>query len=73
LDHRRVSPVGPPLPRERRRGEVPEGRLDPDCLAVLANALEEAGATDPSLLNHLRLPGLHVRGCWAIDWVLGKH
>jgi hypothetical protein len=41
-------------------------------LPVLADALEEAGCTDPELLAHLRSPGPHVRGCWAVDLVLAK-
>ena len=53
-------------------GRVPTGRLDATSLAVLADALEEAGATDADLLNHLRGPGPHVRGCWVIDLLLGK-
>jgi hypothetical protein len=50
----------------------PDGLLDPDRLAVLADALEDAGAGTVGLLTHLRSPGPHVRGCWAIDLVLGK-
>ena len=34
---------------------------------VLADALEDAGCTDPVVLAHLRSPGPHVRGCWAVD------
>jgi hypothetical protein len=34
---------------------------------VLADALEEAGCTDAALLDHLRGPGIHVRGCWVVD------
>jgi hypothetical protein len=41
-------------------------------LAILADALEDAGCTDAELLGHLRGPGPHVRGCWAVDLVLGK-
>jgi hypothetical protein len=48
------------------------GRLDPTRLAVLADALEEAGCADAELLGHLRGPGLHVRGCWAVDSLLGR-
>jgi hypothetical protein len=43
-----------------------------DRLPVLADALEEAGCTDESLLSHLRGGGPHARGCWAIDLLLGK-
>jgi hypothetical protein len=41
-------------------------------LPHLADALEEAGCTDAELLSHLRGPGPHVRGCWALDLILGK-
>ena len=90
----------------------PDGTLDPLRLAILADALEEAGCPTEEtvveqyeycnafmygceefdamdtcthkvkgerrirranfLLNHLRSPGPHWRGCWAIDLVLGK-
>lgn len=40
-------------------------------LPVLADALEETGFSEPSLLAHLRDPGPHHRGCWAVDAVLG--
>ena len=43
-----------------------------DRLAVLADALEEAGCTNPDILGHLRGPGPHVRGCWVLDCLLGK-
>jgi hypothetical protein len=51
---------------------LPSGELDPTRLAVLADALEEAGCDQPGLLSHLRGPGPHVRGCWALDLLLGK-
>src|SRR5262249_31445777 len=41
-------------------------------LAVLADALEEAGCGKPAILGHLRSPGPHVRGCWVVDALLGK-
>jgi hypothetical protein len=41
-------------------------------LPVLADALTEAGCADADLLGHLRSPGPHVRGCWAVDLLLGK-
>jgi hypothetical protein len=43
-----------------------------DRLPILADALEEAGCTNADLLLHCRQPGEHVRGCWAVDLVLGK-
>lgn len=51
---------------------MPEGTLDNVRLAILADALEEAGCTNADILNHCRLPGEHVRGCWVIDLILGK-
>jgi hypothetical protein len=51
---------------------LPVGELDPARLAVLADALEDAGCTDAAILTHLRSPGPHVRGCWALDLILGK-
>ncbi|HEY7312365.1 MAG TPA: hypothetical protein VH643_23580 [Gemmataceae bacterium] len=51
---------------------LPDGTLDRNRLAVLGDALEEAGCTDAELLAHLRSPGTHVRGCFALDAVLGK-
>ena len=41
-------------------------------LPTLADALEEAGCSDSGLIGHCRQPGEHVRGCWAVDLVLGK-
>jgi hypothetical protein len=41
-------------------------------LPVLADALEETGCTNAELLGHLRQPGEHMRGCWALDLLLGR-
>jgi hypothetical protein len=43
-----------------------------DHLPILADALEEAGCTNADNLTHCRRPGLHVRGCWVVDMILGK-
>jgi hypothetical protein len=51
---------------------LPSGQLDPARLAVLADALEEAGCTNAEILGHLRSAGPHVRGCWCVDLVLAK-
>jgi hypothetical protein len=52
---------------------MPEGTLDNSRLAVLADALEEAGAMDQEILGHLREQRtVHVRGCWCVDLLLGK-
>jgi hypothetical protein len=52
--------------------KLPEGTMDPARLAVLADALEEAGCADAAILSHLRGPGPHVRGCWAVDLILDR-
>jgi hypothetical protein len=41
-------------------------------MPVLADALEEAGCTDGNILSHFRGAGPHIRGCWALDLLLGK-
>lgn len=41
-------------------------------LPVLADLLEEAGCCDAALLAHLRGPGPHVLGCWALDALCGR-
>jgi hypothetical protein len=51
---------------------LPAGTLGPLRLLILADALEEAGCSDPAILDHLRGPGPHIRGCWAVDLVLAK-
>lgn len=66
-------------------GIVEGGTLDPVRFMVLADAMEEAGCLSDvvdvyslggigpnPLLAHLRSSGQHVRGCWALDLILGK-
>jgi hypothetical protein len=43
-----------------------------DRVPILGDALEEAGCADQAVLLHLRGPGPHVRGCWALDAILSK-
>jgi hypothetical protein len=43
-----------------------------DRLAILADALEDAGCDNAAILAHCRGPGPHVRGCWVVDLILGK-
>jgi hypothetical protein len=43
-----------------------------DRLPILADALEESGCNNADILDHCRLPGEHVRGCWVVDLLLGK-
>jgi hypothetical protein len=50
----------------------PSRELEAARLAVLADALEEAGCQNTDILGHLRSPGPHVRGCWPVDLLLGK-
>jgi hypothetical protein len=50
-----------------------EGTLDAWRLGVLADALEESGCQEQEVLGHLRQQGgVHVRGCWVVDLLLGK-
>lgn len=66
---------------------LPDGLLDPDRLAVLADCLEDAGCDSMELLAHLRgdwvnragervrgfyRDNQHCLGCWALDLILGK-
>jgi hypothetical protein len=55
---------------EERR--MPEGTFDTARLAILADALLDAGCEDDELIRHCRSEGPHVRGCWAVDLILGK-
>ena len=44
-----------------------------DRMPILADALQDAGCTNDDVLNHLRDTTVtHVRGCWALDLLLGK-
>lgn len=40
-------------------------------LPILADALEDAGCDDRTILEHCRGSGRHVRGCWLVDAILG--
>jgi hypothetical protein len=57
-----VAAMARVLAEEQRFAELP----------YLADALEDAGCDDADLLRHLRGPGPHVRGCWAVDLLLGR-
>jgi hypothetical protein len=44
-----------------------------DRLPYLADALEDAGCTDPAILGHCRDKGTeHYRGCWVVDLLTGR-
>ena len=42
------------------------------AMPILADALQDAGCDDEQVLAHCRGDGVHVRGCWVVDGVLGK-
>jgi hypothetical protein len=52
--------------------DLPAGTLDPDRLAVLADALEESGYNEPAILGHLRSAAPHYRGCHVLDALLAR-
>ena len=45
---------------------------DFSAMPILADALQDAGCDGEAVLAHCREPGVHVRGCWVVDLVLGK-
>ncbi|MFO0849676.1 MAG: hypothetical protein U0871_14155 [Gemmataceae bacterium] len=70
-----IQPDGRTVPVSSAARGLAEGiaaDLGFDRLPILADALEEGGVTDAELLAHCRRPGGHVRGCWAVDVVLGR-
>jgi hypothetical protein len=43
------------------------------AMPILADALQDAGCEEVAVLSHCRdAKQVHVRGCWAVDLVLGK-
>ncbi|MGE3804057.1 MAG: hypothetical protein AB7K24_05215 [Gemmataceae bacterium] len=58
-----VPRIAEHIDRTRRFEELP----------ILADALEEAGCNNLDLLTHLRGPGPHVRGCWALELLLARN
>lgn len=102
-----LTPLVQSLAEAAYQERDPSGTLDPDRLAVLSDALIDAGLEGPvcdfckgrgnfqtsnsyaecpwcgfqgvgtgrqphPMLAHLRLPGPHYRGCWAIDLLTGR-
>jgi hypothetical protein len=43
-----------------------------DRMPTLGHTLEEAGCDNPDILTHCWSQTEHVRGCWAVDALLGK-
>ncbi len=73
IDHSWLTPVVLSLAEAAYHNRtLPWGALDQECLVILADALEEAGCTNPDILAHCRQPGPHTRGCWIIDLILRK-
>jgi hypothetical protein len=72
-------PVNLPLPiltwNDRTVPRIAEGIYAERAfgrLPILHDALLDAGCADEALLAHCRKPEGHVRGCWALDLILGK-
>src|SRR5262249_16813133 len=57
-----VAAVARTISQEGAFGELP----------ALLDALQEAGCDHEAILGHLRGPGPHVRGCWALDLLSGR-
>jgi hypothetical protein len=77
------DPLAPAGPAPVTRAEAPgvaqilaslegEERLDSLALLALADALEEAGCREQSMLSHLRDAGPHFAGCWAVERAAGR-
>jgi hypothetical protein len=43
-----------------------------DRMSELSIELEKAGCNDAEVLSHCRAPSPHVRGCWALDFLLDR-
>jgi hypothetical protein len=43
-----------------------------DLFPVLGDAIEEAGCTERSVLEHCRSSKAHARGCWLLDIIRGE-
>jgi hypothetical protein len=43
-----------------------------DRMPILADALQDAGCDSQEMIGHCRGAGLHLRGCWVVDLLLGK-
>ncbi len=73
----RLTPAGKPQPSCRLlklpvKRASPAGALEPARLAILADALEDAGCANVRILKHLRSHDAHLRCCWVVNCLLGK-
>lgn len=71
------NPYRPPQPVPSCQVAQAAARLcydsrDFGALPIIADMIEDAGCSDSNILKHLRGPGPHCRGCWALDAVLGR-
>lgn len=67
----RVRPYwNTPLVRGLAEGIVEDQAYD--RMGILADALEDGGCDDAFLMAHCRDGGRHFRGCWALDYLLGR-
>jgi hypothetical protein len=41
-------------------------------MPILADSLMHAGCTNDTIRAHCRSGGLHVRGCWVLDLLIGR-
>jgi hypothetical protein len=67
-----IGPWGAGTVRDIAESVYAERDFSRPRLAALAEALERAGCNDNEFLDHLRGPGLHTRGCFVVDALLGK-
>jgi hypothetical protein len=44
-----------------------------DHLDLLVDTLEKAGCNEPTILDHLRGGGPHLRGCWVLEMLMGRN
>lgn len=51
---------------------LPDGAFDRVAIAQLTRLLGQAGCADRRLFGHLAGAAAHHRGCWALDWLLGR-
>jgi hypothetical protein len=43
------------------------------AMPILADSLQDAGCDSEYILKHCRdASGIHVRGCWVVDLIVGK-
>lgn len=43
-----------------------------DQMPELGDLCLAAGCDAPEIIDHCRQAELHIRGCWVLDWILGK-